>query len=271
MEEFFRRFWRHGIKIHLLWILIVLILAQWVLGDGVFAATWQQVLVGAAAGGGADVLLTWLRKRTLYVPQSGFITGLIVASGLMPGTALWKVVFAAAMGIAVKHGVRVQGRHIFNPAAAGLAAGMLLGAGAGWWLDQLPWSVALFGAFIVSRTRKWPTVLAFLLVWFFGSALQVGFRGAASTTPFFFTAVMLIEPMTTPAWPKAQAAYGAFVGILTVFLVFRTSLGALAALLLGNIMVPLAARYISPARAPALHSLDPVPQRRSQTARRVRP
>lgn len=254
MDEFFRRFWRQGIKIHLLWILIVLILAQWVFEAGVFVTTWQQVLLGAAAGGSADVFLTWLRKRVVYVPQSGFITGLIVASVLMPGTTLWQVVLAAVIGIAVKHGVRFQGRHIFNPAAAGLAAVIPLGAVAGWWVDQLPWLVVLLGAFIVSRTRKWPTVLAFLFIWFLGSVLQVGLQGAVSTVPFFFVAVMLIEPLTTPALSKAQAAYGAFVGVLTAFLIFRTPLGALAALLLGNITVPFAVRYIRSARAPAVSS-----------------
>lgn len=243
MKDFIRSFWRQGIKIHLLWVLIVLILAQWVFWPGAFAVTWLQVLVGVAVGGVVDVALTWFRKRIVYLPQSGFITGLIVASILAPESAFWQVALAAAIAIAAKHVIRYQGRHIFNPAAAGLAAVILLGAVAGWWLDQWPWLVAALGAFIVTRTRKWPTVFAFLLIWFLGSALQLGLKGAASTTPLFFAAVMLIEPTTTPAVPRLQLVYGAVVGVLAVILATRTPLGVLAALLAGNLTTPLIMQY----------------------------
>ena len=212
-----RRFWRLGIKIHLLWILAVVILAAWFGPPRLFEETWQQVLVGLAVGGGLDVAVTWLKKRIVYVPQSGFITGLIVAIVLAPGSPLWQVAAAAAVGILSKHLIRFERRQVFNPAAVGLLAVIAFaGATDGWWGDATPWLIVLLGTFIITRTRKWPAVAGFLVSWIAVIALQAEGRIAAvlATLPLFFAAVMLIEPMTTPVRPRAQAAYGAATGII---------------------------------------------------------
>lgn len=245
-------FWRLGIKVHLLWILVAVVLVAWFGPPGLIGETWQQVVVGLAVGGGLDGVIAWFYRRVVYLPQSGFITGLIVAIVLAPGAPVWQVAVATAIGILSKYLIRFQRRQVFNPAAAGLAAAALCaGAVDGWWGDGTPWLVAFLGAFIVTRTRKWPTVAAFVVAWLLAVFVRApsveGVRGALQTVPLFFAAVMLIEPMTTPAFARAQVVYG-FVagGIASALAGVLPSAGLVATLLAVNCVAPLLNRFLRP-------------------------
>lgn len=251
VENLARRFWQLGIKIHLLWILVAVVLVAWFGPPRLFEETWQQVFVGLAVGGGFDAATTWFRKRVIYFPQSGFITGLIVAIVLAPGSPLWQVAAAVAVGILSKHLIRFQRRQVFNPAAVGvLAAVAFAGAVDGWWADSLPWLIVLLGAFIIMRTRKLPTVIAFVLAWVGTLSVQTGISLAALSAvakalPFFFITVMLIEPMTTPALPRAQVAYGVLTGVLAAILLpIVPAVGLLASLLAANLCAPFINRFL---------------------------
>ncbi len=253
VRELARRFWRLGIKLHLLWILAAVVLVAWFGPPRLFEETWQQVLVGLAVGGGVDGAITWFRKQAIYLPQSGFITGLIVAIVLAPGSPIWQVAAAVAVGILSKHLIRFQGRQVFNPAAVGLLA-VIAFAGAidGWWGDVTPWLVVLLGAFIVTRTRKWQAVAAFAAAWLLAAFVRMpaleSIQSAARALPLFFMAVMLIEPMTTPALARVQVAYGVLAGVLAaVFMPLVPAVGLLASLLAANLCAPFIGRFLRPA------------------------
>lgn len=239
-----RRFWRLGIKVHLLWVLAAVVLVAWFGPARLFSETWLHVLVGFVVGGGLDAAITWFRRHIVYLPQSGFITGLIVAVVLAPGSPLWQVAAAAALGVLSKHLIRFQHRQVFNPAAVGLAAIVLVaGAIDGWWGDGTPWLVALLGAFIVTRTRKWPTVIAFVAAWLLVTVVPVA--NAVRTLPLFFIAVMLIEPMTTPALARTQLIYGLIAGgIASALAGALPSAGLVVSLLVVNLTVPLFNRFL---------------------------
>ncbi|MBI2624421.1 RnfABCDGE type electron transport complex subunit D [Candidatus Parcubacteria bacterium] len=253
--DFARRFWQLGIKVHLLWILAVIVLAAWFSSAKLFAETWPQVAVGLTVGGGLDLALAWWRRRVLYLPQSGLITGLIVAIVLAPASPLWQVAAAAAMGILSKHVIRWRGRQLLNPAALGLAATVIFaGALEGWWGDVVPAYVAVLGAFIITRTRKWPVVAAFAAAWMFIAVVKApqahAVLGAVRTLPLFFVSVMLIEPMTTPAFPRAQVGYGMIGGLFAAFGAALPRIGLSGSLLVINLLNPLISRLLRPRISP---------------------
>jgi len=163
--------------------------------------------------------------------ESGYITALILVLILDPPTAtnlagVGVVVFAAVWAMASKYVLAARRRHIFNPAALGLALpGLLLAEPASWWISTvtplLP--VMLIGGFLlVRKLRRFDLVLAFaaanLIATFIGSApseIPGELRLTLLESPFFFFAfVMLTEPLTAPQHKIWRLAYGALVGVL---------------------------------------------------------
>jgi len=163
--------------------------------------------------------------------ESVYITALILVLILDPPTAtnlagIGAVIFAAVWAMASKYVLAARRRHIFNPAALGVAlSGLLLAEPASWWISTvaplLP--VALIGGLLlVRKLRRFDLVLAFaaanLLATVVGSVpseIPADLRLTLLESPFFFFAfVMLTEPLTAPQHKTWRLAYGALVGAL---------------------------------------------------------
>ncbi len=174
---------------------------------------------------------------------------------LSPAEPLYVPMLAAVLGIVSKRFVRVSGAHLFNPAAAGLlASAVLFGSQQSWWggLSDLPAAalllLVLMGALLLPQVNKFPSVLAFLGVYFslFSAAAAGGnpiavaeiFRQPFLGTVLFFALFMLTDPPTTPARGRQQAWFGAAVAVAS-FACYMLTSGAiyylLAALLAGNL------------------------------------
>ncbi|MBI4022394.1 MAG: oxidoreductase [Candidatus Andersenbacteria bacterium] len=190
------------------------------------------------------VVLCWavnrLLARAVSVPtntESAIITGLILSAIAGPfsvsrGWLVWAVMAAAAM--ASKYVLVWRRRHIFNPAAAGaLAAALLFGQPASWWIGTgvlLP--VVLVGWLVVQKIRRWHLVASFLGVYvglILLNALGLQDRTLpeagrwlytlfAATPLLFFSVVMLIEPLTAPRTVPWRIAFGSLVAGLFFFL-----------------------------------------------------
>ena len=151
-------------------------------------------------------------------------------------------------------------QHIFNPVATGLLAVTILYAIAplppgyfesSWWIGQpvLFIPLALLGAVVVSKVRKWIPVLSFLGVgfliyvfeeWRFTGEVLAGWERFWLSGPSVFLACfMLTEPFTMPPTKKIQGWYGAVVGALsqTTVLTPLIKMSPELALLLGNALV----------------------------------
>jgi ferredoxin-NADP reductase len=218
-----------------LWYLVVLVIAAIALGalhviavDPV-ALALSTVLV--LAGG-------WLSNQIFArvfgaIPniESVYITGLIIVLIMDPAplgdlSAAGAIVFASAWAMASKFIFSLRRRHVFNPAALGVALpALLLDHPASWWVSAQLWLMPLVivgGLLILRKLRRFDLVLAFaaanllitVLTGNLSDALQsVGF--ALLNSPFFFFAfVMLTEPLTAPQARGWRLAYGALVGAL---------------------------------------------------------
>lgn len=158
--------------------------------------------------------------------ESAYITALIVALIMPPAASLHGALvlaFAALWAIASKYLIAYGGKHIFNPAAAGVAlSALLIGAPATWWvagnLALLP-VVLIGGLLVVRKVQRFDLVLAFG-----AAALLATLAGGVSLMPIealvlrssllYFAFVMLTEPATTPPGRAYRILYGVLVGLL---------------------------------------------------------
>lgn len=165
--------------------------------------------------------------------ESVFISALILVFLLTPPAspgdlrflelAGWASVWTAAS----KFILAIRRKHVFNPAALGVAlTALALNQAASWWvgtLAMLPF-VTVGGLLVTRKLRHFDLVLSFLAV----ALLAIGaghlssagvfaatLGNALTSTPLvFFATVMLTEPLTTPPTRNLRIAYGALTGLL---------------------------------------------------------
>jgi ferredoxin-NADP reductase/Na+-translocating ferredoxin:NAD+ oxidoreductase RnfD subunit len=163
--------------------------------------------------------------------ESAYITALILALIIPPVTAanhagVGFLVFASVWAMASKYLFALGKRHLFNPAAFGVAlSALVIGQSATWWaggnLPLLPFVLA-GGLLIVRKLQRFDLVAAFTAALFVAVAATssagnavTGFEQTLLHSAFFFFAfIMLTEPLTTPPTRTLRIAYGAFVGFL---------------------------------------------------------
>ncbi len=185
--------------------------------------------------------------------ESVIITSLILAlivSPVVPDdlNSLALPLLASAWAMASKYILAPNRRHLFNPAAFGVAlADPIAGHGASWWVGTcwLVPPVLIGGLLLLRKIRCLDLLLSFTVTvlgmialmsppgyaWIF--VRETFFRSAFC----FFAIVMLTEPRTLPFGRPWRIAFGALVGYLYVP---STHIGSLhftpeTALLLGNI------------------------------------
>ncbi|HVZ11534.1 MAG TPA: oxidoreductase [Patescibacteria group bacterium] len=128
--------------------------------------------------------------------------------------------------VASKFILAINKKHIFNPAAFGVAIVSFVGLGsANWWVgtvSMLPF--VLLGVFIIRKIKRFDLVFYFLAMAFVtivllsltrgSDPIQIIWRTIADSPLLFFAFIMLSEPLTTPPTKSLQSIYGAIVGIL---------------------------------------------------------
>ena len=163
--------------------------------------------------------------------ESSIITALILSLIITPDkpyVSFFFLLWAALLAMASKYILAIRGKHLFNPAAFGVAAtALFLNQSATWWVGgNLPMLVfVLAGGFLVVRKiHRWDLVLTFLLfalastvapIVNAGGDIVSAFTTTVIHTPlFFFAFVMITEPLTTPPRRIGRTLYGALVGFL---------------------------------------------------------
>lgn len=161
--------------------------------------------------------------------ESSYITALILALIISPVApadvaGIGFIVFASVWAMASKYIFAYRHKHLFNPAAFGVALGALLvGKAASWWvggvLPLLPF-VVLGGLLIVRKIRRFDLVIAFAVTALLAVAASSGSPAFAigqtllRSSFAFLALVMLTEPLTMPPSRFLRIMYGALVGLL---------------------------------------------------------
>jgi ferredoxin-NADP reductase/Na+-translocating ferredoxin:NAD+ oxidoreductase RnfD subunit len=172
--------------------------------------------------------------RIFEVPannESVYITALILVLILDPiATTDFKgigaVALASVWAISSKFIFAIGRKHLFNPAALGVAlSALLLDQSATWWVGgNLPLLPVVLGGgvLIVRKLRRLDLVATFIVVALatifattepsrYGAVLAETFR---SSPLLFFAFVMLTEPLTAPTMHWPRIAFATLVGFL---------------------------------------------------------
>ena len=227
-----------------------------------FAALLATLVVAVAASVIGDRVMASL-ARARPVGESALVTGLILFLVVFPstaGTSLLLTAGAALVANASKYLIRLGGRHVLNPAAAGLFVIGLTGlTGSAWWVATpvlLPVLVVAVVLVVIRMRIVGPVVVLVVL----GGLLQAGIVAAGGTgvldalaflpsTPLLFLAgIMFTEPITLPPRRGQRYAEAVLVAILLAvpyvapitLLTLRPS--PELALLIGNVFALIAAR-----------------------------
>ena len=163
--------------------------------------------------------------------ESAYITALILALIITPGSPASAsfvifLIWAGVLAMASKYILSLDKKHIFNPAAvAVLITALAIGQSASWWVGgNLPLMafVIVGGFLIVRKIQRFDLVLTFLIAAFASDILThptvdpfTTMQKAILHTPiFFFAAVMITEPLTTPPTRVWRMEYAALVGLI---------------------------------------------------------
>jgi ferredoxin-NADP reductase len=186
--------------------------------------------------------------------ESVYITALILALIITPGmpndvSTVIFLAWAAVLAMASKYVFAIDKKHIFNPAAFAVAVTALaFGQTASWWIGgNLPMMafVVIGGLLILRKIQRFDLALTFFVFALASDVLTHAAFDPVSTiekalihTPlFFFAAIMITEPLTTPPTRRWRMIYGAIVGALfsPFIAVAGVSSSPELALLVGNV------------------------------------
>lgn len=194
--------------------------------DFAFAATTAVAVISASA---IEAIILYLKTKTFRLTESSVITGLITGYVFSSDEGWLRFVLVASLAILSKHLIRYRNKHIFNPAAFGIFAVLILFNASTQWQGTYAWYILLpFGLYFAQRINKMEVVAGYAAVTLALFGVQAVQQHVALTHIFgylsyFFIFVMVIEPKTTPVRPAGKLIFGAGLAGL-IFLL--TELGA---------------------------------------------
>lgn len=162
--------------------------------------------------------------------ESVYISALILALIITPISSPAGLPFlgwAAVLSMASKYILNLGYKHLFNPVALSVAlTAIAINQSASWWVGtavMLPF-VLLIGFLIVYKIRRFDLVISFTVISIL-STLILGFFNHQNpfgllikiifeSSIFFFAAIMLTEPLTTPPSRSLRLLYAGLVGFL---------------------------------------------------------
>jgi Na+-transporting NADH:ubiquinone oxidoreductase subunit NqrB len=199
---------------------------------GIFVLHFEVTLLRAAL-----IVLAAVATQRCFSKdiRSALISGLSLAL-LLRSNHFWILLLAAAIAIASKFILKINGKHLFNP--TNFAIVVLIAATNDAWVSPGQWgSVAFFGflivclgGLVVHRAERSDVTYAFIVFW---SAIVIGrslWLGEPMTIPLhrlengallLFTFFMISDPRTTPDARAGRVLFAALVALGAGYIQFR--------------------------------------------------
>lgn len=177
------------------------------------------ISIAAISAIASDSVIIYLKTKKLTISDSSVVTGLIIGYVLSGAEPLWLFSSVSILTIGSKHLIRIDERHIFNPAAFGIFLAVLFGASTQWKGANAWYVLAPFGFYFIYRIRKIGIAVSYLII----SFILFGIQALVQKEPlfnalifqnYFFIFVMLIEPKTTPITYFGKMIFGMTAAIL---------------------------------------------------------
>lgn len=199
---------------------------------------------------GLEYALWKTRGVSPFVPSAGVVTALIIFLLFDNISPFYLTIIPLTLSVVQKQFLRLGGQHIFNPAVFGLYIASLVGYPTFWWgvsWGWLPLIITILGGIRITMftLRQHFIIIPYILA---SVAIYVFFLGAIPTLSslasaflagsfWFFSFVMLPEPITSPHKNKSRVIYSLFVALLPLVLLNRLPGDTiLLSLLLGNLL-----------------------------------
>lgn len=212
--------------------------------DATFLLTTLLAVVSSA---GSDSFISYLKNKKFTLSGSSVITGLIIGYVLSSDQLWWIFTLASLLAIASKYLIRLNNKHLFNPAAFGIFTVILFFNATTQWKGTYLWYVLVpFGLYFIAKIKKTQLLLGYILTVLILFGLQAFIQKAPILNIFgylsyFFIFIMLIEPKTTPIKPLGKIIFGVGVALL-IFVLTEMAIrfdAELCALLVFNLSAPL--------------------------------
>ena len=226
-----------------------------------FGVHWRHALTIMATAQLAQFVAGRLAGVPRFDPWSALITSLSLT--LLLRTDSVSIAFiAAVIAIGSKFLVRVNGKHVFNP--ANIAIVTLMFASDHAWLSSGQWGNATLVAFafaclgflVLTKARRAETTIAFLAAFaallvgralWLGDPLSIPLHQLQSGALLLFAFFMISDPKTTPNAAVGRVVYGSLVAVVgyVIQFVFYEPHGPVIALILCAPVVPLIDRLLT--------------------------
>lgn len=199
----------------------------------------------------SESALVYLKTKQRIITESSIISGLIIGFVLSFDEPWWIFVLASVLAISSKHLIRLNKKHLFNPAGFGVFLAIILfGAQTQWQGTYLWYILTPIGLYFTFKIKKIEVLAGYFLatIVLFGSQAIIQKSGILNLFGFlgyFYIFVMVIEPKTSPFKPLGKFIFGASLGSL-IFILTQSGVkfdAELFSLLVLNLSVPLLNKY----------------------------
>ncbi len=232
---------------------------------GIFVLEWEISLLRFNI-----VILCCLAVQALFIhfkthDWTGLKSALITSFSLclmMQANNTWTFILAAVLSISSKFFLKVNGRHIFNPANFGILVTLLLTGDA--WISPGQWGsdglllmfVGCTGLVVLLRVKRLDTAFAFIIAFlglsFVRNILYQGwpadhfFHQLNTGTLLLFAFFMITDPMSTPSSRTARIIWATLTGVLAWYISSKLFVhtAPLWALFFMSPLVPLFDRFL---------------------------
>src|SRR3972149_9778331 len=200
----------------------------------------------------SDILLVRFRKIESFFPSAAIVSGIIIFLLLPPDASILELFITVLIALSAKQFIRINKKHIFNPAVFGLfVGGLIFNHIVSWWgvawqqlkLNNIPaiinFAILLLPFYVSAiKMRRLKIIASFLLIYNLYNYFFAGVLTIFDPTVIFFSFVMLPEPMTTPSNHKSQIIFGIFVALFAILVSYQSFIfipdSLILALLVGN-------------------------------------
>mgnify|MGYP001825121030 CR=1 FL=1 len=204
-------------------------------------------------------LVQWLGTRAWRLPRFDPLSALITSLSLtlLLRTELASLAaLAAVLAVGSKFLIRVNGKHVFNPANFALVALMLLSDQA--WVSGGQWGSATVGALalsclgflVLTKSKRAETTIAFINVygalafgraWWLGDPIAIPLHQLQNGALLIFAFFMISDPKTAPLSATGRVLFAALVAgvAFSIQFIFYQPNGPILALIMCAPLVPL--------------------------------
>jgi Na+-transporting NADH:ubiquinone oxidoreductase subunit NqrB len=196
-----------------------------------FTLRWEQMALTFSAG----LMTQVFALHRIGMPNGSYLSAVVTCFGLsilLRADSLWVHPLVAAIAIGSKFALRVNGKHLCNPANLGVMVALILLPGA--WVSPGQWGhdlvaagwFLMLGSVVTGRARRWDASWVFLGCFLGMVALRVLILGQnpwvfvhqlGNGALLLFTFFMISDPMTIPNHRRARLLYAAIVATCAIF------------------------------------------------------